>query len=463
MCIDQLALRSLEALFGKLSLKIRDFSMNETHFLVSQDSLIHVFKYCYHKLNFVCSNKHSLIGKSVDILKLILDSFLDPISSLDKMIVLESSIDVYADVVRNIGESKDILDRYKYCDLLVHILGVTDIEVVAKLGSLVFPILEMHLFDPVLYLSFDVLHHEILVQIERIKPEAADEFKSTKELIQSMTLLQEMISDTEANRVLSSAKEHIHRLQRILPTLESKPEKNVIERFMHELFIASEFVEDISQCQTMLKQLLAHKNSDIRQFTIQFIADDQQFFLDKLVSEDMIYLICLHAAGSSESLQPILDIIQYSSETIRLFFPFIPLLQCSITYNENITKEEKSEELMMTLQLFERLMTSGDTILYHIRYLFHKYKWIREAAATNLKTILTQETTPNLDFEEMDPFISIYMDEVSQLFERSNIDIQDQDLDNLLVLFKETNDMNILSSVTLQLLSIVNGKFSDWL
>ena len=317
------------------------------------------------------------------------------------------------------------------------------------------PILENFLFDNNLYLCFPQIHKQVLNQVQRFENKACNNFNTLPEIEKSFKLLEQLMD--EDCDVLPDAEAHLSRLRNIFLILPHTFDARILERYMQELFITSEFLED--SCRELLLDLLSCNNKDIRSYAIKFIAEDQHVFLEKLASEDIFYLISLHSIELEESVKTTLDIVQNSPCSIRGFLPNLPLLQCTIKYSENILSAKDSlDEVTSTLQLFERLMTKEELLAYHTRFLFHKYKWIRETASVNLKSlfILDLKTENYIELKEGDPFLSCYLEDVDRFFD-SPIpnDSFDIDIESLVSLMRDTEDSLILKSVANQLCTLL--------
>lgn len=127
--IDLQVLDCLSALFEKLSLKILDNNL-ENYSIIDTDSMLYIFKYCYAKFVHIFKFKPSLLGRLVDILKLILDCFIDKITSLDKLTLMESLSNIFDDIVNLLNEKLDFLDNVKIIDLFTIILSRSEDNVV---------------------------------------------------------------------------------------------------------------------------------------------------------------------------------------------------------------------------------------------------------------------------------------------------------------------------------------------
>ncbi|KAG2393652.1 hypothetical protein C9374_007183 [Naegleria lovaniensis] len=464
--IEHDVISCLCTIFEKLSLKIQDNDVQEADsVLIDFNSLVFILKYMYSKLRSACKRKISLIGKCNDVLKHVVDCFCEPISELDKLIVVESSVNILQDLICWISETMDSIDKYKILDLLAHLLSKCDSTLLCKISSVLMPTIEAFVFDPVLHLSFPNIHSKACAQLKRLDPTTFKEYLSTFQFIESLNCFDEITLESEL-KPLSSAIEHLERVKTAIPALLLCQEKNGLERLLQELFVSAEFLEDICPCQTLLKILLSHQSEAVRAYTIHFISEDLHFFFEKLASDELIYLICLHffRTNSSTPLTALVQIIQHNPKSIKLFSSFIPLLQCLLHYCEIVGKTDGIDEFLLALHLFERVMSKNELIAYNIRFLFHKYKWIREAASTNLKTLLMNEPTTYgsdlFDFGESDPLMSIYLDDIEYIFETNSTTTDlasNEEVQSLLSLFRETKDFEIFKSVTSQLFNIVKA------
>lgn len=136
MYIENDVMSCLCNIFEKLSMKIHDFDLQESDYvLIDFNSLIFILKYVYSKLRSACRRKLSLVGKSIDVLKHVVECFCEPISELDKLIIVESSSNIIDDIISWINETKDEVDKFKILDLFSLLLSKCDSSLVRRSKS----------------------------------------------------------------------------------------------------------------------------------------------------------------------------------------------------------------------------------------------------------------------------------------------------------------------------------------
>ena len=133
--IDTQVLDCLSIIFEKLSFKILENSLDDDC-IIEIDSVIYIFKYCYSKLVHIVKFKASLLGRIIDVLKLILECFLEPINAIDKLTLLESYSNVYDDISQSLLQNThDILDNFKILDLFTTLLSKTERSEERRVGK----------------------------------------------------------------------------------------------------------------------------------------------------------------------------------------------------------------------------------------------------------------------------------------------------------------------------------------